>query len=69
LKLVGVDTLSIDPIENGDFPAHRLLLSAGIVVVESLDLASVPERDYTLYCLPLKVVGAEAAPARAILVS
>ncbi len=69
VKLVGVDTLSIDPIENGNFPAHRLLLSAGIVVVESLDLASVPERDYTLYCLPLKVVGAEAAPARAILVS
>ena len=69
LKLVGADSLSVDPIESVHFPAHRLLLSAGLLVVESLDLTAVPERDYILYCLPLKVTGAEAAPARVILVS
>ena len=69
LKLVGTDSLSVDPIDSADFPAHRLLLSAGLLVVESLDLTAVPERDYRLYCLPLKITGAEAAPARAILIS
>ena len=69
LKLVGTDSLSIDPLDSGEFPAHHLLLSAGLLVVESLDLTGVPERDYTLYCLPLKITGAEAAPARAILIS
>ncbi len=69
LKLFGTDSLSVDPLDSEDFPAHRLLLSAGILVVESLDLSGAPERDYTLYCLPLKVGGVEAAPARAILVS
>ena len=68
LKLVGTDSLSVDPIESIDFPAHQLLLSAGLLVVEALDLTAVPERDYMLYCLPLKITGAEAAPARAILV-
>lgn len=69
LKLVGTDSLSVDSLESQDFPVHRLLLSAGILLMESLDLTGVPERDYTLYCLPLKIVGAEAAPARAILVA
>ena len=69
LKLVGTDSLSVDASDSEDFPAHQLLLSAGILLVESLDLSEVPEKNYTLYCLPLKVAGAEAAPARAILVS
>ena len=68
LKLVGTDGISIDALDNDDFPAHRRLLSAGILVVECLDLEGVPEGGYTLYCLPLKVAGGEAAPARAILV-
>ena len=66
---MGTDSLSVDSMGSEDFPVHRLLLSAGILLVESLDLTGVPERDYTLYCLPLKIVGAEAAPARAILVA
>ena len=69
IVLLGTDALSLDPVPSVGFPAHRLLLSAGILLVESLDLSAVPQGDYTLYCLPLKVVGAEAAPARVILVS
>ena len=67
-QLLGTDAISIDSLDSEDFPAHRFLLSSGILVVESLDLTGVPARDYMLYCLPLKVVGAEAAPARVILV-
>lgn len=68
ITLLGTDVLSIDPVPCVDFPAHRILLSAGILVVESLDLSAAPQGDYTMYCLPLKVVGTEAAPARVILV-
>ena len=69
LKLVGVDTFSIDPLDSDDFPAMRLLLSTGILAMESLDLTAVPGGDYLPYCLRLKVAAAEAAPVRAIPVS
>jgi arylformamidase len=48
---------------------HRVLLGAGVVVVEGLDLRAVPPGDYELYCLPLKLVGSDGAPARAVLIS
>lgn len=66
IRLVGIDTPSIAPY---DRPAetHRILLSAGIVIVENLDLAAVVPGAYVLACLPLPVVGAEGAPARAVL--
>jgi arylformamidase len=44
------------------------LLKAGVVIVEGLNLAKVMRGFYTLYCLPLKIAGADGAPARAILV-
>ena len=52
----------------GDPDAHRVLLGAGVVVVEGLDLSAVEPGSYELYCLPLKLVGSDGAPARAILV-
>lgn len=68
LKLVGVDYLSVAAFEEPD-SAYRVLFSAGVIVVEGLDLAHVPRGFYELYCLPLKLAGVEAAPARAILVA
>ena len=68
IKLVGVDYLSVAPFERGA-PVHRLLLEAGIVVLEGLDLSQVPPGEYQMYCLPLKLIGSDGAPARAILTS
>jgi len=67
IRLVGIDYLSIAPYRQGT-PTHRILLSAGIVILEGLNLSQVTPGRYTLYCLPLKLVGADGAPARAILI-
>ena len=62
VRLVGVDYLSV-----GDEAAHHALLEARVVPVEGLDLRGVEPGSYELVCLPLRVVGADGAPARAIL--
>jgi arylformamidase len=67
IDLVGVDYLSVAPYIDVIQP-HRILLNAGIVILEGLDLTQVDEGEYTLFCLPLKLAGADGAPARAILV-
>lgn len=67
IQLVGVDYLSVAPFTAG-VPTHTVLLKAGVVVVEGLNLAQVPRGFYDLYCLPLKIAGADGAPARVILV-
>ena len=67
VKLVGIDYLSIAPFKMGK-PVHTILLNAGVVVVEGLDLSRVSQGRYTLHCLPLKLGGAEGAPTRAVLV-
>jgi len=67
IKLVGVDYLSIDKFHSPDHPAHLLLLGAGAVAIEGLNLAAVEPGDYELICAPLLVVGGEAAPARVFL--
>jgi arylformamidase len=64
--LVGIDYLSIAPF--GDpTPTHRALLGAGIVVLEGLDLREVEPGRYELLCLPLRILGSDGAPARALL--
>jgi arylformamidase len=67
IKLVGIDSLSIDRFGDAAFPAHHVLLGAGVVVVEGLDLSDVPEGQYDLACLPLRIFGADGAPARVVL--
>jgi arylformamidase len=67
IKLVGTDCCSIEQFGNHDYPAHRALLSAGVVIVEGLDLAEVEPGEYEMACLPLRVVGADGAPARVVL--
>jgi arylformamidase len=64
--LVGIDYLSVAPF--GDpTPTHVALLSAGVVVLEGLDLRAVEPGPYELLCLPLRIVGSDGAPARALL--
>jgi arylformamidase len=66
LRLLGVDWLSVEPF-GGDGTVHATLLAAGIVVVEGLNLSAVPAGDYRLLCAPLKLAGADGAPARVFL--
>jgi arylformamidase len=68
VRLVGVDTLSIEPATD-DYPVHRLLLGAGVVIVEGLDLSATPPGEYQLVCLPLRIAGGDGAPARAVLIT
>jgi arylformamidase len=66
-RLVGTDYLSIAPF--GDSQAvHQILLKAGVIIVEGLDLSQVSQGRYTLYCLPLKIDKADGTPTRAILI-
>jgi arylformamidase len=68
VRLVGVDYLSVAPF--GDtVPTHQILLRAGMIAVEGLDLGQVAPGWYQLVCLPLKLVDGDGAPARAILLS
>ena len=67
VKLVGIDYLSIAPYHQG-LVAHQILLKAGMVILEGLDLSNVSQGRYSLYCLPLKLAGSDGAPARAILI-
>lgn len=68
MKFVGVDYLSVAPYGFGKV-VHDVLLKAGLVLLEGVDLTGVPAGIYTLYCLPIKLGATEGAPARAILVS
>ena len=68
IKLVGVDYLSVAPYQDG-VPTHQVLLKAGVIPVEGMDLRDVPAGVYQLVCLPMKLVGCDGAPVRAILIS
>ena len=67
IKLVGVDYLSVAPFGKGEL-THRVLLGAGVIALEGLDLHEVDAGYYYLYCLPLKLMHSDGAPARTILV-
>jgi arylformamidase len=65
--LVGIDTASIDPAESKDLPSHQVIRRRGLRVLENLVLDDVPEGDYELIALPLKLMTADASPVRAVL--
>jgi arylformamidase len=67
VRLVGVDTPSVDPFTSKDLPAHHAALAHDLAILEGLVLANVPEGVYELIALPLKLVGFDASPVRAIL--
>ncbi|MDO9403381.1 MAG: arylformamidase [Polaromonas sp.] len=67
LLLVGIDTPSVDPPTSQDLPSHHQLLQLQLRVLENLVLDEVPEGDYELIALPLKLTEADASPVRAVL--
>ncbi len=67
VELVGIDYLSIEQFHSGHHLTHLTLLRRGVVIVEGLDLSQPPPGEYQLTCLPLRLAGLDAAPARAVL--
>jgi arylformamidase len=69
VRLVGIDYLSIEKFKSETFETHTTLLSAGVVIVEGLDLSEVSAGVYELICLPLKIAAGsgDGAPARVVL--
>jgi len=67
VKLIGIDTASIDPAASKTLESHQVIRRLGLRVLENLVLDHVPEGDYELIALPLKLVSADASPVRAVL--
>ncbi|MCI0796839.1 MAG: cyclase family protein [Chloroflexi bacterium] len=67
VKLVGIDSPSVDAPGSPDLPAHRVMLEAEVIIVENLALDAVNPGGYLLVCLPLRIAGCDGAPARAVL--
>src|SRR6266566_5520117 len=66
-RCIGVDYLSVGGFRQDGLETHQALLEAGIWIIEGLNLSGVEPGEYELVCLPLKLMGSEGAPARAIL--
>ena len=64
---IGIDTPSIDPAESKSLPAHAAVNRHGMTILEGLVLKDVPAGDYELIALPLRLVGFDASPVRAVL--
>lgn len=67
VRLIGIDTASIDPADSKALPSHQTIRRHDMRVLENLVLDAVPEGDYELIALPLKLVEADASPVRAVL--
>jgi arylformamidase len=67
VRLVGIDSQSVDPADSKTLDSHHQLLAYDVRVLENLVLDAVPAGDYELIALPLKLVGADASPVRAVL--
>ena len=67
VKLIGIDTPSVDPFSSKELPAHQEFLRHDLAILEGLLLADVPEGIYELIALPLRLVGFDASPVRAVL--
>jgi arylformamidase len=65
--LIGVDVPSVDALDSKDLPNHHALGRRSITILESVTLVDVPAGAYELCALPLKIVGADGAPVRALL--
>jgi arylformamidase len=66
ISLIGIDYLSVQRYQDGP-AAHRILLQADTIILEGLNLMNVQPGVYELICLPIKLVGADGAPARVVL--
>jgi arylformamidase len=64
---VGIDALSIEQFHSGHHRTHHALLRRGVVIIEGLALSGAPAGECELLCLPLRITGADGAPARVVL--
>ena len=64
VRLIGIDTPSVDPFLSVDLPSHRTFLRHDMAILEGIDLTGVPDGDYELIALPLRLVGFDASPVR-----
>ncbi len=69
VKLLGLDAPSVDALDSMGMPVHHALGAADILIVENLSLSGVAPGIYDLFAVPLKIVGSDGAPLRAILVA
>ncbi len=67
VRLVGTDAPSVDPFASKDLPAHHRFLAHDMAILEGLALSGVPEGEYELIALPLRLAGFDASPVRAVL--
>ncbi len=67
VRLIGIDSASIDPADSKQLPSHQVIRRRDLRVLENLVLDDVPEGDYELIALPLKLTTADASPVRAVL--
>lgn len=67
IRAIGIDYLGIERGEQGYHPVHQAFLGRSIPIIEGLRLSHVQPGSYTLICLPLRLVGIDSAPARAVL--
>ncbi len=67
IRLVGIDTPSMDHATSEELPAHHILTRGGVAILENLDLTEVATGDYELIALPLKIVDSDSSPVRAVL--
>ena len=67
VRTVGIDYLSVGGYVHDGVETHQILLGAGIWLIEGINLAAVKPGAYELICLPLRVVGGDGSPARAVL--
>jgi len=67
VKVVGIDYLSVEQFKKAGAPAHRALLSQGVIIIEGLNLSDAEPGMYEMYCLPLRIAGGDGAPARVVL--
>ncbi|MFG0285274.1 MAG: cyclase family protein [Phycisphaerales bacterium JB039] len=67
VRLIGVDTPSVDPADSRDLPAHAACHAGDVTILEGLTLGEVPDGVYELIALPLRLVGFDGSPVRAVL--
>jgi arylformamidase len=67
VKVVGVDYLSVEQFKKAGAPAHHALLGNNVLIIEGLNLSEAEPGVYEMYCLPLRIAGADGAPARVVL--
>lgn len=66
IELIGIDYLSVQRFSDSP-TVHKILMEKNVIIVEGLNLSGVEPGEYELICLPIKIIGAEGAPARAVL--